>query len=86
MKNVLKKVLPGVYFLFSCSFLFSMTVSAYIDPSTTAMLTQILAGVFISIGVMFGIFRTKILLFFKNLKVKSMQKKLEKQASSKDKE
>ena len=59
---------------------FTMPVSAYIDPATTAMLTQIIAGVFITLGVVFGVFRRKIILFFKNMSVNRTKKKIEKQA------
>ena len=77
MKNLFKKALPVFYFTFFFCLLFSLNASAYIDPGTTAMLTQIIAGIAISLGVVFGVFRTRIMLFFKNLKVKFMQKKLE---------
>ena len=50
---------------------------AYVDPSTTAMMAQIVAGIFISLGLAFGIFRQKIVLFFKNIHVKMLQKKIE---------
>lgn len=73
-----KKVWPVLFFAVLFCIVFSMNASAYIDPGTTAMLTQIVAGVIISLGVVFGILRTKIIMFFKNLKVKFMQKKLEK--------
>ena len=56
------------------------TASAYIDPATTAMLTQIIAGVFITLGVMAGVFRRKIILFFKNMSVNRTKRKIEKQA------
>jgi len=51
---------------------------AYIDPTTTAMLTQIIAGIFISLGLALGIFRQKLIMFFRNLKIKIIQKKIEK--------
>ena len=54
--------------------------SAYVDPATTAMLTQIIAGVFITLGVFFGVFRRKIVLFFKNMSVNRTKRKIEKQA------
>lgn len=53
---------------------------AYIDPATTAMVTQIVAGVFISLGVAFGVFRRKIIIFFKNLHVKREKRKIERRA------
>jgi len=51
---------------------------AYIDPTTTAMLTQIIAGIFISLGLALGVFRQKVIMFFRNLKIKIIQKKIEK--------
>jgi hypothetical protein len=59
---------------------FTIPASAYIDPATTAMLTQIIAGVFITLGVVFGVFRRKIILFFKNKSVNRTKRKIEKQA------
>ena len=64
--------------------LLTTTASAYIDPATTAMLTQIIAGVFITLGVVFGVFRRKIILFFKNISVNRTKRKIEKEAAKKD--
>jgi len=50
---------------------------AYIDPTTTAMLTQIIAGIFISLGLALGVFRQKVFMFFRSLKIKIIQKKIE---------
>ena len=58
---------------------FTIPVFAYIDPATTAMITQVVAGIFISLGVAFGVFRRKIVLFVKNLSIKRTQRKIEKQ-------
>lgn len=45
----------------------TLTVSAYIDPSTTTYLVQIIAGVVVAGGALIGIFRRRIkLLFTKN--------------------
>ena len=79
------RILGTAYF----SFFFStyLTIPAYanyIDPATTAMLVQIFAGIFITLGVMFGVFRRKIILCFKNLSIKYMQRKIEKQRKGKD--
>ena len=60
--------------------LLTTPASAYIDPATTAMLTQIIAGVFITLGVVFGVFRRKIILFFKNMSVNRTKRKIEKEA------
>ena len=69
---------------FICMFL-TAPASAYIDPATTAMLTQIIAGVFITLGVVFGVFRRKIILFFKNKSVNRTKRKIEKQAIKQNK-
>jgi len=52
----------------------------YIDPATTAMVTQIVAGVVISVGVAVGLFWRKIVLFLQNLSIKRTQKSIEKHA------
>jgi len=74
-----KLIFRYVFFPFLLMVLFTMNVFAYIDPSTTAMLTQIIAGALISLGLMIGIFRQKIILIFKNFKVKRLQKKIERE-------
>ena len=77
-----KKAVQGfgvAYFVFFFGMLFTTNVSAYMDPATTAMLVQIVAGVFITLGVAFGIFRRKVFLFFKNMSIKRTQRKIEKQ-------
>lgn len=67
-----------MYFTFWTAQFLNLSVSAYIDPTTTAMLIQIIAGIFITLGVVFGVFRHKIVMFFKGLKVKSLQKQIAK--------
>lgn len=47
----------------------------YIDPGTTVLIWQILAGVFITLGVVIGIWWTKISTFVKTLWVKIFRKK-----------
>ena len=73
------RVFAVTYFTVCFSICFTTPVYAYIDPATTAMITQIVAGIFISAGVAFGMFRQKIILFFKNVSVKRIQRKIEKQ-------
>ena len=75
----MKKTAGTLYFLFFICMYFTLPASAYIDPATTAMLTQIIAGVFITLGVVFGVFRRKIILFFKNMSINRTKKKIEKQ-------
>ena len=81
MKNrkpkTLRRLLVTLYFIFWLNIYFTLPASAYIDPATTAMITQIVAGIFISAGVLFGVFRRKVILFFKNISVKRTQRKIE---------
>ena len=37
-----------------------MSTLCYIDPASTALIWQVLAGIFISLGVVFGVFWRKI--------------------------
>jgi hypothetical protein len=72
------KILKTAFFAVFTAVLLSANVGAYIDPSTTAMLTQIIAGAVISLGLVFGIFRQRIIMFFKNMRVNRLQRKIEK--------
>jgi len=83
--NAIQKLIGTLYFLFFFSMLLTTPALAYIDPATTAMLTQIVAGVFITLGVVFGVFRRKIIMFFQNMSVKRTQRKIEKQAAKQNK-
>ena len=76
---MVSKIGAFMYFFIGFSMLLTTTASAYIDPATTAMLTQIIAGFFITLGVVFGLFRRKIMLFFKNISVNQTKRKIEKQ-------
>jgi len=90
MKRVMKKAIGRaagvIYFIVLFNMYTSFMASAYIDPATTAMLTQIIAGVFITLGVVFGVFRRKIIMFFKNMSVNRTKRKIEKQAGKQAKE
>ena len=79
LSDFLRRVMARLYFFIGFSMLLTITASAYIDPATTAMLTQIIAGAVITLGVVFGVFRQKIIMFLKNISVKRTQRKLEKQ-------
>jgi len=74
-----RRVMVRLYFFIGFSALLTITASAYIDPATTAMLWQIVAGAIITLGVFLGVFRQRIFMFFKNMSVKRTQRKLEKQ-------
>jgi len=75
------RLIGTAYFLFFICMYLTMPAAAYIDPATTAMLTQIIAGVFITLGVVFGVFRRKIIMFFKNMSINRTKRKIEKQAA-----
>jgi len=77
--NMTGKIAAFIFTFTGITLLLTTTASAYIDPATTAMLTQIIAGVFITLGVVFGVFRRKIILFFKNMSVNRTKRKIEKQ-------
>jgi len=85
MSSTIRKFAKTMYFLFFVGMFLTTPASAYIDPATTAMLTQIVAGVFITLGVVFGVFRRKIIMFFKNMSVKRTQRKIERQAEKQNK-
>ena len=81
LKNIRKSLfrfLCIIYFTFWFSLYLSVPALAYVDPATTAMITQLVAGLFISAGVLFGVFRRKIVLFFRNISVKRAKRKIEK--------
>ena len=84
MKKVL--ICTGVfsYFFVCATVMFSETAFAYLDPATTSYLIQIIAGVFIAAGAVFGIFWKKIKMFFVNMKMKALEKKLTKEAEKRE--
>ena len=85
-KHTLLRTCGTMYFLFFFCMYFTIPASAYIDPATTAMLTQIIAGIFITLGVVFGIFRRKIIMFFKNISINMTKRKIEKQTEKQNKD
>lgn len=58
----------------------------YIDPASTAIVWQILAGIFIAFGVILSIWWTKISTFFKSIFVKIFRKKEDKEKAVKQEE
>lgn len=80
MKKILRNTgLFSVYLLLT-TIMLSSTALAYIDPAATSYIVQIVAGVVIALGVTVGIFWKKIRIFFKNLKMKRLEKTLIKKA------
>ena len=82
-KNTVYRIISTMYFVVWLGIYLIIPAQAYIDPATTAMVTQIVAGIFISAGVLFGVFRRKIILFFKNISIKRTQRKIEKNMKKK---
>jgi uncharacterized membrane protein YciS (DUF1049 family) len=73
-----------LYFLFFGMLAMSRTSYCYIDPATTSYVIQIIAGVFIACGAITGIFWRKIRLFFRNAKLKRLEKKLSHEAEKRN--
>ena len=51
----------------------------YIDPATSAYIIQIIAGIVISCGVVLGIFRAKIMMFFRERKIARIEKQVKRE-------
>lgn len=51
----MKKIITYLYFGILTAIVLSANVNAYLDPSTTTYLIQIIAGVFIAVGATAGI-------------------------------
>ena len=80
MKRRIYNGLVFVYFFTLMTIMMSGTAYAYIDPATTSYVIQIVAGVLISCGVVVGIFWKKIRIFFRNLKMKVLAKRISKKS------
>jgi hypothetical protein len=80
MKKFLRNVgVFAAYFLLT-TIMLSTTAHAYLDPAATSYIIQIVAGVVIACGAFVGIFWKKIRLFFRNRKMKRLEKSLTKKA------
>lgn len=76
------RVLNIVYFSL-CFLLFStQNVHAYIDPATTSYIIQIVAAMFITLGVTLTAFTTKAKLFFLELRMKFIEEKVRREAGT----
>ena len=60
MKGKILKMAAFAYLFGSSAMLLSGTAHAYIDPSTTTYIIQVVAGILVAIGASFTIFRHKI--------------------------
>ena len=63
-----KKLFATLYVVLCMTLLFTLNVSAYIDPSVVSYIIQAVAGVVIASGAVVGIYWKKIRLFFKKKK------------------
>ncbi|MFA5675933.1 MAG: hypothetical protein WDA65_05340 [Christensenellales bacterium] len=83
MKNFLRGA--GVFTAYSVliTIMLSGTAHAYIDPAAGGYIVQIIAGVVIACGVTIGVFWKKIKLFFRDKKMKRLEKSLAKKADNK---
>lgn len=72
-----------LYFFFWATLLFMSTAQAYLDPAAVSYIIQIVAGLFITLGAVAGVFRKKIQLYFRNQKLKRLERKLTKQSRAK---
>ncbi|MDL2220697.1 hypothetical protein LJC55_03420 [Eubacteriales bacterium OttesenSCG-928-N14] len=82
MKKLLR-ICGTIYFTAFALLAMTVPAAAYIDPATTSYIIQIIAGVFIAAGVVIGVFWKKIRLYFRNLKMKRMEKQIAKEAERK---
>lgn len=80
----MKKFIIMVCLVLLMMVMLSTTAFAYIDPAAGSYIVQIIAGVVIALGITIGLFFKKIRLFFRNLKLKSIENKLNKQSEKKN--
>lgn len=83
MKKLFKFTGTFFYYFVLATLMFSTTAHAYIDPAATSYLLQIVAGAVITCSVVVGVFWKKIRLFFRDQKIKHLEKKLTKKAEKK---
>ena len=67
----MKAVLQIITVWLGVSFIMSLSVSAYLDPSVITYAIQIVAGIVITCGAALTIYRKKIMLFIKKQMKKS---------------
>jgi len=56
-------------------------VFLYIDPAAAGQITAVISGAVISLGIMIGVFRTRIAMFFKKHAIARMEKRIRKEAA-----
>ena len=58
--KIISKIIFVFFFVVSFMFLYSESVSAYIDPSVMTYAIQIIAGIAIAVGAFLGVYFRKI--------------------------
>lgn len=84
MKKVLGYICSFLFFFIVATIMFSSTAYAYLDPAATSYLVQIVAAVVIACGAVVGVFWKKIRMFFRNMKMKNLEKKLTREADKRE--
>lgn len=84
MKKLFRNLGIFTAYLLLTTLALSSTAFAYIDPAATSYIVQIVAGVVIAGGVAVGVFWKKIRMFFKNIKMKRLEKSLTKKAEKQE--
>lgn len=74
----------AAYFLLTSVMLSTVAHAAYVDPSVTAPIIQVLAGVVIAAGAAIGIFWKKIKNAFTKKKYQNIEKNIEKKAAQRN--
>lgn len=60
-----KKIIKIIFFVSLASVILTQNCYAYIDPAATSYIIQIVAGVIVALGAVFGVMWSKIKRFFK---------------------
>ncbi len=83
MKRILRNIGIFIAYFMLTMLMLSTTAFAYIDPAATSYVVQIVAGVVIAFGVTIGVFWKRVRQFFKNMKIRNIEKSLIKKAEKK---
>lgn len=78
MKKNLERLGKVAFLTVFLSVFFMYDAKAYIDPAATSYIIQVVAAVVVTCGVGLSVFRKKIALFFREQKMKRLEKKLAK--------
>ena len=81
MKKALSCLSRKLFLAFFLALFLMAIAQAYLDPAATSYIIQVISGVVIACGVAVGIFWKKIRLFFRKMKMKSLQRKIAKKGN-----